>query len=83
MPGRATAFANQEFYHLFNRGVERRPTFTNKHEFKRATDLVSFYRFDKPALRYSKYLALEAKQRVNFLSSLKEKAVEIIALFCF
>lgn len=78
---RKIVFANGEYYHLFNRGVERRPVFTNKWEFSRAMDLVYFYRFDKPPLRYSKYLALNEGQRQIFLVSLKEKSVEIVA-FC-
>ena len=78
---RKIVFANNQFYHLFNRGVERRPVFTNKREFLRAVDLVNFYRFNKPPLRYSKYLVLGEDLRQNFLAGLKEKAVEIIA-FC-
>lgn len=78
---RKIVLANGEYYHLFNRGVERRPVFMNRREFSRAIELVNFYRFDKPPLRYSKYLALNEKQRQNFLSSLKEKSVEIVA-FC-
>lgn len=78
---RKIVLANGEYYHLFNRGVERRPVFTNKREFLRAIALVNFYRFDKPPLRYSKYLTLDEDQRRNFLANLKEKAVEIIA-FC-
>ncbi|HEY5600777.1 MAG TPA: transposase [Patescibacteria group bacterium] len=78
---RKIVLANGEYYHLFNRGVERRPVFTNKREFLRAVDLVNFYRFDKPPLRYSKYLSLEEDQRQNFLTNLNGKAVEII-VFC-
>lgn len=78
---RKIVFANGEYYHLFNRGVERRPVFTNRREFSRSVDLINFYRFNKPPLRYSKYSALEEEQRRNFLASLAEKAVEIIA-FC-
>lgn len=78
---RKIVFANGEYYHLFNRGVERRPVFTNKREFSRAVDLVNFYRFDKPSLRYSKFLALSEEQKLNFLASLNERIVEIIA-FC-
>ena len=78
---RKIVFANGEYYHLFNRGVERRLVFTNKREFLRAVDLVNFYRFDKPPLRYSKFLALSEELKPNFLASLDEKIVEVIA-FC-
>lgn len=78
---RNIVLANGEYYHLFNRGVERRPVFTNRRELARAMDLVNFYRFDKPSVRYSKYLMLDEDQRQNFLANLKEKAVEVVA-FC-
>lgn len=64
---RKIVFANGEYYHLFDRGVERRPVFTNRREFLRAIDLINFYRFDKLSLRYSKYLALDENQRQNML----------------
>lgn len=67
---------------MFNRGVEKRPVFTSRREFSRAMELVNFYRFNKPSLRYSKYIILGKEQRVSFLGSLKEKGVEII-VFCF
>lgn len=78
---RKIVFGNDEYYHVFNRGVEKRPVFTNKYEFLRALDVISFYRFDKPQLRYSKYMVLDSQKRDEFLDTLIEKAVEIIA-FC-
>lgn len=80
---RKIVFANGQFYHLFNRGVEKRPVFTNSWEFKRALDTISFYQFQNPSLRYSKYLALNDELKQLFLGQLKknEKIVEIIA-FC-
>lgn len=80
---RKVVFANNQFYHLFNRGVERRPVFTNKWEFTRALDTIKFYQFEKPSLRYSKYLALNEKLKKAFFEDLKrsKKQVSIIA-FC-
>lgn len=80
---RKIIFANDHFYHLFNRGVEKRPVFTNKWEFRRALDTIDFYQFAKPPLRYSKYLVLNEESKQLFLDELKkgEKLVEMIA-FC-
>lgn len=78
---RKIVFANNQFYHLFNRGVERRPIFTNKWEFKRAIDTINFYQFQNPPLRYSKYLALNEKLKKIFIEDLEkgEKQIAIIA----
>lgn len=42
---RKVVFANEEYYHIFNRGVEKRTTFTNKYEFMRAVDVIIYYRY--------------------------------------
>lgn len=76
---RKIVLANGEYYHVFNRGVEKRPVFTSKNEFLRALDLLRFYRFDTPPVRYSKYLSLENERRQEVLDSLDQKAVDILA----
>lgn len=78
---RKVVFANDEFYHVFNRGVEKRPTFTSRYEFLRAVDSANFYRFGDLSVRYSKYLNLNKDRRVEFLKFLdsSQLQVEIIA----
>lgn len=80
---RKIVFGNNEYYHVFNRGVEKRHTFTNRREFLRAIDAINFYKFHELPMRYSKYLELEQQKRADFLKSLEdgEVQVEIIA-FC-
>lgn len=80
---RKVVFANGEYYHIFNRGVEKRPTFTTKREFERAIDSINFYRFGELPIRYSKYLVLDREKKAEFLKNLDltNLQVEIIA-FC-
>lgn len=80
---RKVVFANGEYYHVFNRGVEKRPTFLNKYEFGRAIDSLSFYRFGDLPFRYSKYLNLDKDKKAALLKDLDDSKlqVEIIA-FC-
>lgn len=80
---RKVVFANGEFYHVFNRGVEKRITFTSKYEFLRAVDTLNFYRFGNLSIRYSKYLNLNKEKREELLKGLdnKDLQIEIIA-FC-
>lgn len=63
---RRTIFANDEIYHVFNRGIEHRPTFTSKREYDRAILALSFYRFQNPPLRLSKALLLKSEERKVF-----------------
>lgn len=81
---RKVVFANGEYYHVFNRGVEKRPTFTNKYEFLRAKDTLSFYRFAELPIRYSKYLNLNKKAKEEFMNGFGENNLQIeILAFCF
>lgn len=80
---RKIVFANGEYYHIFNRGVEKRPIFTNKYEFSRALDSINFYRFGDLPIRYSKYLNLDKNKKSEFLKSLQKNMPQIeIVAFC-
>jgi len=41
---RKCVFANEQIYHIFNRGVERRKIFMNKREYQRAVETIRYYR---------------------------------------
>ena len=42
-----------EIYHIFNRGVERRNIFSDKREFKKALDILNYYRYANIPVRFS------------------------------
>lgn len=77
-------FVNGEIYHVFNRGIDRRPTFTSITAYKRGMDLLAYYRFVKPPFRFSHLQRLPTDKREEVLQELiarDEKLVEILA-FC-
>lgn len=81
---RKIVFANGEYYHVFNRGVERRPTFTNRYEFARALDTTAFYRYGNLPIKYSKYLNLNKDKKAEFLQALDQSNLQVdIIAFCF
>lgn len=78
---RKTIFANEEIYHVFNLGVERRPTFTDKREYDRGLLALNFYRFKDLSTGLAHVLKLDQEKRNFFLSQLmkqKEKLVDIL-----
>lgn len=81
---RKTVFVNENYYHVFNRGIERRPTFTNVKEFSRAKELLYFYQFKDLPLKYSQLKKLPIDQRTEMLDNISknDKLVEIIC-YCF
>ncbi len=74
-------FANNHFYHVFNRGAGRQPTFKTKNDHERAITTLDFYQYEKPSLRLAKALVLNKKERESFFENLRKqpKLVEIIS----
>lgn len=50
---RTTIFVNEEIYHVYNRGVERRTLYTSPTEYRRFVNLLAYYRFADVPVRYS------------------------------
>lgn len=83
MPQRKLPLVTSEIYHVFNRGIDKRPTFTDKRELQRALLTINFYRFTNPQLKLSRFLTLSEDESASFFKKLEksEKLVDFIA-FC-
>lgn len=82
---RPIILANSEIYHIFNRGVEKRNIFTNTKEYKRAVEVMKYYRFMNPFPRYSQFISLNNVRKNDILESLYQRnqiEVQLIA-YCF
>lgn len=81
---RKFTFATDHYYHLYNRGVEKRPVFTNKREYKRALETLNYYRFSNASPKFSKFLVQPPERKSEFLARFafqENKLVEIVS-FC-
>lgn len=78
---RAIVFRQEHVYHLFNRGVERRPIFLSSGDRERFVSLLEYYRFNGISKSFSHYLALSLADRATFRQMLDQKplAVDILA----
>lgn len=83
MPYRTTPLVQGEFYHVFNRSIARQPIFTRKDEYQRGLEVLNYYSYQKPPLRFSHYKRLTFKQKADFLAGLEssKKIVQLLA-FC-
>jgi putative transposase len=82
---RNVVFANGEYYHIFNRGVERRTIFTNAREYSRACRSLGFYRFRNLPLKYSKFIVQPVDKQLLLLNQFakpENRQVSLIA-YCF
>lgn len=78
---RGIVLANGYVYHVYNRGVERRPIFTSSREYQRFIDIMQYYQFTNTSVRYSKYLQQPLVVRKNIFSDLQSnpKSIDVYA----
>lgn len=84
MPARLIPLVNEEFYHIYNRGVASQPVFLTKRDYERFILCLSYYQFQNTPIRISHFLRLTYDERSVLLSNLENgnlKTIELIA-FC-
>lgn len=55
MPYRTVPFVNGEFYHLYNRGLEKQPIFTNNRDYSQFVKTIFYYQIQNPKPKFSTY----------------------------
>lgn len=77
MPGRNMPLVNGEYYHLFNRGSEKRQIFTRPGDYKRFLQTFYYYQFIGPKPSFSKF----AKSDLN--SFKPDPVKKLIDILCY
>lgn len=80
---RKIIFANNEIYHLFNRGIDRRPIFRYKKEYQQFLNLLQYYQFDKVPFRFSRFTTTQRDERINILKNLFTKTNKRVSIIAF
>lgn len=83
MPSRRIPLVGGEIYHIFNRGIDKKPTFKDKREYNRSLLVLNFYRFVSPPIRLSRFLYLAKEQQRNILENLTAKEEKLINILAF
>jgi putative transposase len=84
MPGRKIPLVTGEYYHVFNRGVNKFSIFESTSCYKRCIDQINYYRHQKTPIKYSALIKLnyDIRQSIwDLVLKSNEKQVEIVA-FC-
>ncbi len=82
MPSREVILANNEIYHVFNKGVASVPVFVTKKDYQRALETLAYYQNLNLPARYSYFIVQSLEIRNKILEELKKQnklLVEIIA----
>ena len=81
MPRRKIPLANGEYYHIFNRGVNKIPIFNNASDYKRVTLATRYYSSAHTPMRLSRFLKLSNEERASYWLKIKNlpKLISIIS----
>ncbi len=55
MPSRTTPFVNGQYYHVYNRGTEKRPIFNNRADYNRFMKTMHYYQLEGPKPKLSNF----------------------------
>ncbi|MBI4999448.1 transposase [Candidatus Gottesmanbacteria bacterium] len=73
----------EQIYHVYNRGIAKEPIFFDKKDYLRFIEVINFYHFSSPSLRFSYYNRLELESRSHFLNELEKNADRLVNIFSF
>ena len=76
MPSRITPFVNNYFYHVYNRGSEKRQIFGSRRDLQRFVKTINYYQFLGPKPKFSHF-----SQFQTFKPNPAKKIVDVIC-FC-
>lgn len=78
---RKTSFAQNEYYHIYSRGVEKRKIFMNTKDYNRFVALLYIMNQDKPFIM-GNYLRDKQKNLFNIFTEKREKTLVSILSYC-
>lgn len=76
MPGRLTPLVNGEYYHIFNRGSDKRNIFAQQRDYARFQQAFYYYQFIGPKPKFSNFSKYKLR---TFKPSQDSKRVEILS----
>ena len=81
MPTRYFPLVENYYYHVFNRGVNKRPIFKTKYDYRRFTLLIKFYNSIEYPIKFSKFMTLAKDQRNEIWNrlALEKKHTDILS----
>ncbi len=71
MPIRHIPICTGQWYHIYDRGVDRAPIFRSEADYQHLYDALDYYRFRSVPVRFSYYLELSIKRREQIQTELR------------
>src|SRR3989344_3490298 len=70
MPIRKYPLVNDQIYHVYNRSVAQQPIFRNKREYNIFLNLIVYYKFVSPPMRFSFLSRLDKEEKAMLIENL-------------
>ena len=83
MPIRKTPLVTNHYYHIYNRGVARQPTFFEKKDYEHLLLTFRYYRLKKLPKRLSYFLKIPSSERDAWLSDHERTSEKLVEINCF
>ena len=79
---RLTPLVNEHYYHLYQRGADKRPIFKDKRDYSRMYAVLKYYLQISPPMKFSKYLSC-SKERNKIILKKTDKIITHLEIICF
>lgn len=83
MPRRIQPLITDEYYHVFNRTINKEPIFVNRRDTHRAIETINYYRFLSPRPRLSYFLNFAAELQERLISNYLNKGLRQVEIVAF
>ena len=81
MARRKTILATNEIYHVYNRGVEKRPIFLIKRDYTRFIETTNYYRFANCPMRFSYFKLIPLEEKDSVIKNLEKDSRKVTVSF--
>jgi len=65
-----------EIYHIFSKSIAGFRIFKRKAEFKRIKEMLQYYVFEKPSIRFSYFLRAPQKEKEKFVEAVSKNNIQ-------
>lgn len=83
MADRHFPIATGHFYHIFNRGVAKQPTFLSKKDYEQAILALSYYRFSNVPIKLSRFKEISLEEKTKLMLSLEKDNDNLVRIVGF
>lgn len=83
MPGRSIPLVTGEYYHIFNRGVNKQPIFSGTKTYSRCLDLINYYQNTETPVKFSTLIKINKELQKEIWDSIAQNNQKLVDVVCF